>query len=59
VRKGSRPGAAVVVVLHDLGLAAAYANRAYVLADGRVRSAGPPAEGPTRTAEHPWSCRDG
>ena len=44
VRKRSRAGAAVVVVLHDLGLAAAYADRAYVLADGRIRGAGPPAE---------------
>jgi iron complex transport system ATP-binding protein len=34
---------AVIVVLHDLGLAAAYADRAYVLAAGRVRSSGPPA----------------
>ncbi|BBH65253.1 hemin import ATP-binding protein HmuV [Actinoplanes sp. OR16] len=37
-------GAAVVVVLHDLGLAAAYADRAYVLAAGKVRRSGPPAE---------------
>ncbi|MBB2944636.1 iron complex transport system ATP-binding protein [Actinoplanes lutulentus] len=37
-------GAAVAVVLHDLGLAAAYADRAYVLAAGKVRRSGPPAE---------------
>ncbi|MEU4691872.1 heme ABC transporter ATP-binding protein [Actinoplanes sp. NPDC023714] len=43
-RSRASDGAAVVVVLHDLGLAAAYADRAYVLADGRVRSCGPPAE---------------
>ncbi|BCY05363.1 heme ABC transporter ATP-binding protein [Actinoplanes sp. L3-i22] len=43
-RDRSRAGAAVIVVLHDLGLAAAYANRVYVLAAGRVRGAGPPAE---------------
>ena len=44
VRERSRAGAAVVVVLHDLGLAAAYADRVYVLAEGRVRGVGPPAE---------------
>jgi iron complex transport system ATP-binding protein len=37
-------GAAVVVVLHDLGLAAAYADRVCVLAAGRVRAEGPPRE---------------
>ncbi|GID47561.1 hemin import ATP-binding protein HmuV [Actinoplanes capillaceus] len=44
VRDRAAGGAAVVVVLHDLGLAAAYADRAYVLAAGRVRGAGPPRE---------------
>ncbi|MEU4557522.1 heme ABC transporter ATP-binding protein [Actinoplanes sp. NPDC023936] len=43
-RARASDGAAVVVVLHDLGLAAAYADRAYVLAAGRVRRSGPPAE---------------
>ncbi|MEV6306008.1 heme ABC transporter ATP-binding protein [Actinoplanes sp. NPDC051861] len=43
-RDRAAAGAAVVVVLHDLGLAAAYATRAYILAEGRVRSSGPPAE---------------
>lgn len=37
-------GAAVVVVLHDLGLAAAHADRVVVLADGRVRAQGTPSE---------------
>ncbi|WP_419995189.1 heme ABC transporter ATP-binding protein [Streptomyces boninensis] len=37
-------GAAVVVVLHDLGLAAAYADRVAVLHEGQVAAAGPPAE---------------
>jgi iron complex transport system ATP-binding protein len=37
-------GVAVVVVLHDLGLAAAHADRVVVLADGSVRSDGPPSE---------------
>ena len=35
---------AVVVVLHDLGLAAAYAHRVAVLRAGRVAADGPPAE---------------
>lgn len=35
-------GAAVVVVLHDLGLAAAYADRVAVLDDGRLVADGPP-----------------
>ena len=37
-------GAAVVVVLHDLSLAAAYADRVCVIADGRVRAVGAPRE---------------
>jgi iron complex transport system ATP-binding protein len=37
-------GDAVVVVLHDLGLAAAHADRVVVIADGRVRADGPPDE---------------
>lgn len=37
-------GAAVVVVLHDLASAAAYADRVAVLDDGRVAAAGPPRE---------------
>jgi iron complex transport system ATP-binding protein len=44
VRDRVRAGAAAVVVLHDLGLAAAYADRACLLAAGRVRASGPPAE---------------
>ncbi|MEV0074965.1 heme ABC transporter ATP-binding protein [Nocardia neocaledoniensis] len=41
-------GAAVVVVVHDLGVAAAYADRVTVLADGRVAADGPPREVLTR-----------
>jgi iron complex transport system ATP-binding protein len=37
-------GDAVVVVLHDLGLAAAYAHRVAILCAGRVTADGPPAE---------------
>ncbi len=44
VRDVAAAGAAVVVVLHDLSLAAAYADRVCVLANGRVRADGPPAE---------------
>ncbi|MDH6698011.1 heme ABC transporter ATP-binding protein [Streptomyces griseoviridis] len=43
-RERARAGDAVVVVLHDLGLAAAYAHRVAVLAAGRVAADGPPAE---------------
>jgi iron complex transport system ATP-binding protein len=43
-RARAADGTAVVVVLHDLGLAAAYADRAYVLAAGAVRRSGPPTE---------------
>lgn len=40
----AREGGAVVVVLHDLGLAAAYADRVAVLRCGRVAADGPPDE---------------
>jgi iron complex transport system ATP-binding protein len=43
-RRQARQGAAVVVVLHDLGLADAYADRAVILAHGRVVAAGPTRE---------------
>ncbi|MFE3445057.1 heme ABC transporter ATP-binding protein [Nocardia sp. NPDC059180] len=40
----ARAGAAVVVVLHDLGVAAAYADRVAVLDEGRIAADGPPRE---------------
>ncbi|WP_030598429.1 heme ABC transporter ATP-binding protein [Streptomyces fulvoviolaceus] len=43
-RERARAGDAVVVVLHDLGLAAAYAHRVAILCAGRVAADGPPAE---------------
>ncbi|GAB2326594.1 heme ABC transporter ATP-binding protein [Streptomyces griseoincarnatus] len=43
-RERARAGDAVVVVLHDLGLAAAYAHRVAVLRAGRVAADGPPEE---------------
>ncbi|MFJ8633690.1 heme ABC transporter ATP-binding protein [Streptomyces sp. NPDC093568] len=43
-RERARAGDAVVVVLHDLGLAAAYAHRVAILRGGRVAAEGPPAE---------------
>ncbi|MFI5780754.1 heme ABC transporter ATP-binding protein [Nocardia sp. NPDC051570] len=41
-RARAAAGAAVVVVLHDLGVAAAYADRIAVLQTGRLIAAGPP-----------------
>ncbi len=56
-------GCAVVVVLHDLTLAAAYAHRVCLLASGRVRADGPPATVLTATLlsdvyEHPVEVLD-
>jgi len=44
MRERAAAGDAVVVVLHDLGLAAAHADCVYVLAHGRVRGSGTPAD---------------
>ncbi|MFF0586900.1 heme ABC transporter ATP-binding protein [Streptomyces sp. NPDC003781] len=43
-RQRARAGDAVVVVLHDLALAAAYADRVALLRSGRIAAGGPPSE---------------
>lgn len=43
-REQAAAGAAVVVVLHDLGIAAAYADSVAVLEAGRLAASGPPRE---------------
>ncbi len=43
-RMGDQPGKTVVIVLHDLNVAAAYADRIIVMQDGRVVGDGPPAD---------------
>ena len=42
LRRRARSGVGVLVVLHDLNLAASYCDRVVVLAEGRVAAAGPP-----------------
>lgn len=44
ILKRHAPRGAVVAVLHDLGLAARYADRLLILDEGRVVAAGPPRE---------------
>jgi iron complex transport system ATP-binding protein len=43
-RRRAADGDAVVVVMHDLGLAAAHADRVVILSRGSVRAQGPPDE---------------
>lgn len=57
-RERAGAGQAVAVVLHDLGLAAAYADQVAVLSGGRLQAYGPPGEafGPellSRVYRHP------
>jgi iron complex transport system ATP-binding protein len=43
-RRHADGGGAVVIVMHDLSAAAAYADRIVVLADGRIRAQGSPID---------------
>ncbi|WP_430791898.1 heme ABC transporter ATP-binding protein [Actinoplanes sp. G11-F43] len=43
-RQRAERGDAVLLVVHDLGLAAAYADTVTVLSEGRVHASGPPGE---------------
>ena len=43
-RDHARAGGAVIVVVHDISLAAAYADQVTILAGGRVVGDGPPRE---------------
>lgn len=64
-REHAQAGGAVVVVVHDIGLAAAYADQVTILAGGRVLGDGPPGtvltadllsdvyEHPVEVIEHP------
>ncbi|MBF6129303.1 heme ABC transporter ATP-binding protein [Nocardia brasiliensis] len=59
----ARAGAAVVIVLHDLGIAAAYADRVAVLEAGRIAADGPPrkvltTDLLTRVYQHPVEVLD-
>ncbi|GAB4586118.1 heme ABC transporter ATP-binding protein [Nocardia sp. IFM 10818] len=62
-RERATAGAAVVVVVHDLGVAAAYADRVAVLDAGRIAADGPPREVLTgellsRVYQHPVDVFD-
>ncbi|MFE3724037.1 heme ABC transporter ATP-binding protein [Nocardia sp. NPDC059154] len=62
-RERATAGAAVVVVLHDLGVAAAYADRVAVLEAGRIAADGPPRQFLTpgllsRVYQHPVDVFD-
>jgi iron complex transport system ATP-binding protein len=54
VRKLARTGKAAAVALHDLSLAARYADRLVVLADGRVVASGKPESVLTETLLSQW-----
>ena len=43
LRELNRSGVTVVMVVHDLNLAARYADRVVVIGDGRIHTAGPPS----------------
>jgi iron complex transport system ATP-binding protein len=51
-RRFAREGVGVLVILHDLNLAAQYADRILMLNDGRIAHAGSPREVLTRDAIH-------
>ena len=48
LRGAAHAGGAVLAVVHDLALAARFADRVLVIADGRLIADGPPAEALTQ-----------
>ena len=58
-RMGDQPGKTVIVVLHDLNVAATYADRIVVMQAGRVVGDGPPSEIITRSLLSDVFCVEG
>lgn len=54
-REFATEGGGVLIILHDINIAARYADQLIILADGRIKISGPPSEILTRnTLEQVW-----